>query len=175
MRLEKARGRGVWAIATVVAAVALTGCDVNVKDVLNQRSQGPDEFRVIPRKPLQMPVVAADLPTPQPGVESPLEPQPLQDAQEALALDGLTPSGETAGEAALLSAAGATDAPDEIRTTLDNEVFDDDRRVLDRYFGKPDPNENPLDKAAEARRLSQEAQQSTNPDLELLPEPTEPE
>lgn len=165
----------------LIGAITLVGAcgELNFRRDLGLVSQGPDEFKVIKQKPLQMPDSVAQLPAPKPGAPSLVEPNPEADARAALlggsgAAPG--PSGSAgAGESALVRAAGADAADPSIRATLEEEAAeaDDDVRLLDRWLGRGKPSEDPLDASEEARRLAEEAQRGKNPGL-VLPPPAEP-
>lgn len=133
-----------------LAAIALMGCDTigNPIDALAKKKPAPDEFQVLARKELRMPPGSqsgAQLPVPQPGMPSPLEPDPEGDARAALAAGAAGTSGaagaanlpgDTAtigqpvagttrvsrGEAALLQAADAASASPNIRAQLSEEI-----------------------------------------------------
>ncbi len=159
-------------------ATLLFGCgELNVRRDLGLVEKGPDEFSVIKKKPLQMPTNSASLPEPRPGARSLVEPDPAADARAALlgerAVTPQAPTAQGASESALVKAAGAGSADPAIRATLEDEAEDlaEGGRLLDVWFGRNKPNEQPLDAAEEARRLAEQAQAGKNPNLILLPEP----
>jgi hypothetical protein len=80
----------------VAGLLGLAGCSSNdpIK-AIGAVPPPPDEFQVVPRKPLVV-TASANLPTPVPGMPSPLEPDPYLDAETALAASHQT---EAAGEA----------------------------------------------------------------------------
>ncbi len=187
MRDRRALMRPVVLAALCASLFSLAACgqNLNLRRELGLVGEGPDEFTVVKRKPLVLPAsspsTVEELPTPKPGAPSPLDPQPEQEAQRALAGSTLPASSgaASAAETSLLSQAGATEADDGIRTQLaedqeylvkgtivDNAVADvvelvSGERAEERY-------EDPLDPAAEARRLSEEAKSSgKNPDLQV--------
>ncbi len=80
------RSGHVLVVTLLVASFALAGCSRN-KDpkLLNIRSNGtPDEFVVLPTKPLEIPEDLAELPTPTPGGGNRVDPTPQADAVAAL-------------------------------------------------------------------------------------------
>lgn len=82
------------------AALALGACARSDNPVLmNARASqvGPDEFSIVPTKPLEMPTSLAALPTPNPGGTNRVDPQPRADVARAL---GGSPSVALAGGAA---------------------------------------------------------------------------
>lgn len=170
-RLAWRRALGRLAGAAVVLSV-VSACGDGFRKDLGLIGEGPDEFTVVPRKPLSLPQ-NGDLPTPRPGEVSPLDPTPLADAQRALQVEvGATEaSAPSSGEAGFVQAAGAAGASDAVRTQLETEAAPDDRRVLDIWLGKDEPGIDPLDQEAEARRLAEQAQRSVNPELEVPPPP----
>lgn len=77
---------GRLGIAMAVAAlVAGCGADEN-PELMNLRKdrQGPDEFSILPTRPLQMPTNLSALPTPTPGGTNLTDPMPMADAIAAL-------------------------------------------------------------------------------------------
>ena len=115
-------------LVTIAAAAALSACTVGRRDVgdsLGFTLESPSPFNVVPRAPLRLPPDMAELPLPDPGATSPLEPQPRQAARAALANAG-QPDSEpvlpSPGELSLLNASGADQADPQIRETLKAEV-----------------------------------------------------
>jgi hypothetical protein len=88
--------RPFWRALVVLAALALAACEGGVAGVL--RSSGatstPDEFMVLPTRPLEMPENFAALPPPTPGRASRVDYQP-----HAEAIAGLTGAPGPAGNA----------------------------------------------------------------------------
>lgn len=70
---------------TIMAGLGLAGCS-NDSRLMNLKSgqDGPDEFAILPTKPLSMPPDLALLPTPTPGGANITDPTPLGDAVGAL-------------------------------------------------------------------------------------------
>lgn len=153
---------GRAAAAAALALSLLAGCDRmgNPLELVAGRTSAPDEFQVIARKPLRMPMSAA-LPEPRPGAPSPLDPTPQRDAAVALLGPDFRPVATvpSGGEQALLAAANAAAADPTIRQTL----AADDRSASEEYrlptiwelfgFGGEAAPEDAIDPAAEARRL----------------------
>ena len=77
--------RVVLAIAGA-ALLALTACSDKAPELMNLRSDsnGPDEFGIVPTKPLQMPEDLSALPAPTPGGTNITDATPLGDAVAAL-------------------------------------------------------------------------------------------
>ena len=160
-------GHAATAATVAIAMLALAGCGRvgNPLEVLVAKPAAPDEFQVITRKPLQMPM-AVMLPEPRPGARSPLDPDPNRDAVVALmgADTRMAAAGTSAGEQALLAAANASASDPEIRATL---AEDRDGRGSNEPYEPPliwelfglrgeAPTRDAIDPAAEARRLQTE-------------------
>ena len=149
--------------------LALPACDTfgSPLETLGIRIPPPDEFQVIARKPLVMPV-SASLPEPRPGAPSPLDPDPHRDAIEALFGTSGSPAagaiGPSAGERVLLSSANAA-ASSEIRVLLEEERLQEEvakpyqAPSLSELFGGGDEQideSEMLDPVAESQRLQRE-------------------
>ncbi len=112
----------------VAAATSLAACEVGRRDVgdsLGFTLESPSPFNVVPRAPLRLPPNMAELPLPQPGATSPLEPQPRQAARAALANAGqpeVEPLQPSPGELALRNASGAAQVDPNIRDIVQSEV-----------------------------------------------------
>ncbi|MEM7742176.1 MAG: DUF3035 domain-containing protein [Pseudomonadota bacterium] len=174
----------------MTSTVALAGCSQlgNPIDVLTGKRDAPDEFLVVSRKPLQMPV-SQNLPEPRLGARSQLEPDPATDAVVALLGPGAVPTttgGASAGEQALLSAADATAANlpqtdaelQEIERALDENQPYEAPLLIDLLSGDSDSEvyEDALVPGAEARRLQVEGVSPTPIDpTDILAPPPEPE
>jgi hypothetical protein len=155
------RGRaGVTAIA-VLAMLALAACaGRNAEpELMNVRSgQGPDEFGILPPKPLELPEDMSALPDPTPGGQNRTDPQPFDDA--AIALGGKPQAqagGIPAADGALYAHAGRFGVDGGIRQTLAAEDLewrrDNNGRVLERLF-----NVNVYFKAYRKQWLDQHAE-----------------
>jgi hypothetical protein len=128
----------------MVAVLTLAACGSDrTPTLMNLRStgQGPDEFGVLPNKPLQMPENLSQLPTPTPGGKNLTDPTPEADAVAALGgnrsrldLTGTVPTSDRA----LVSAASRYGAQAGIRKTLASEDLEyrkkHDGRLLERLF-----------------------------------------
>lgn len=105
--------------------------------LMNLRSphDGPDEFAILPTKPLEMPKDFAQLPEPEPGARNLVDPAPLDDAVRAL---GGRP-GAGGSDGALVAAAGRNGVAGNIREQLaaEDETFRgrNSPRLLERLFG----------------------------------------
>lgn len=168
---EQARGLSMQArIGTLgiafAAVLTLAACgNGREPQLMNLRSshQGPDEFSVLPTKPLEMPKDLASLPTPTPGGKNLTDPTPKADAVAALGGNPrrLDETGQVpAADGALLAAASRYGTQSGIRQTLAAEDYqwrkDHDGRLLERalqvsvYYKAYKPME--LDQSAELER-----------------------
>ncbi|NEY90178.1 DUF3035 domain-containing protein [Tabrizicola oligotrophica] len=107
---------------------------------LRSSTNGPDEFSIVPPKPLEMPEDLAALPEPTPGGENLTDPRPKDDAVLALGGTPRTASESVpAADGALLSHAARNGIAADIRPTLAAEDVDHRRknngRLLERLFG----------------------------------------
>ena len=152
---------GVTAIA-IVAMLGLAACGSRDKppSLMNiKATQGPDEFGILPPKPLEMPQSLSDLPEPTPGGANLTDPQPFDDA--AIALGGRpqarTGGGVPASDGALYAHAARFGVQGGIREQLASEDLewrrDNNGRVLERLF-----NVNVYYKAYSKQRLDQQAE-----------------
>ena len=131
---------GVKAL-TAVAILALAGCGGDVEPrLMNLRSgtQGPDEFAILPPKPLDVPEDLAALPAPTPGGTNRTDPTPLDDAIVALGGQPGAGSRIPAGDGALYAHAARFGVAGDIRSTLAAEDLEYRRtnngRLLERLL-----------------------------------------
>lgn len=136
--------RGVILIA-VGAILVLSACARNAEpDLMNlsNAGDGPDEFAILPARPLEQPTDLALLPPPTPGGTNRTDPTPDADAIAAL---GGNPAaavarggGVPAADGALLAQAGRYGVTPGIRQTLAAEDLEfrrqNDGRLLERLF-----------------------------------------
>ena len=131
---------GVTAIAGI-AMMALSSCGDSdgAPRLMNiQSTDGPDEFAIVPPKPLEMPQNLADLPAPTPGGANRTDQRPLDDA--VIALGGNPAAGSSpATDGTLLAHAGRYGSESGIRQTLATEDLgwrrENKGRILERIFG----------------------------------------
>jgi hypothetical protein len=78
--------RAKGGMIAMVAALALAACAERDPQLYNLRSDsgGPDEFAILPTKPIEMPQDMASLPPPTPGGTNRTDPTPQADAYAAL-------------------------------------------------------------------------------------------
>lgn len=128
----------------LIAALALSACarGDDVPDLMNIRSQSrsPDEFAILPTKPLTLPEDVSVLPAPTPGGSNITDPSPEADAIAAL---GGNPDAVKAGKistssSALVAHASRFGTASDIRTVLAAEDLEyrrqNDGRLLERLF-----------------------------------------
>ncbi|MEP4034965.1 DUF3035 domain-containing protein [Pseudophaeobacter sp.] len=112
------------AIIGLICAVAVSGCGKKELRDIRSTGRGPDEFLVLPPKPLSAPENYATLPTPTPGGanRSDVDPQ----AEAVLALggkpDALLPAGSVpANDAGLVTASSRYGVSPDVRQVLASE------------------------------------------------------
>lgn len=143
-----------------IAATSLAGCEAyrnRTPSLLNVKSntEGPDEFAVLPNKPLEIPenVAAQPLPQPTPGGANRVDATPLQDATIAL---GGNPAGGIR-DGGLVTYASRYGVSQNIRQSLAEEDLEfrrkNDGRLLERVF-----NVNVYFKAYRKQSLDQYAE-----------------
>lgn len=143
--------------------MALGACAEKEPNLMNIRTNTPDEFSIMPTKALAEPEDYENLPPPTPGGTNRADINPFSDAAVALGgtEDATLNSGSTASEGALLAAAGRYGTPANIRETLAEEDLEFRRqnngRLLERLFGKSvyynSYDEQELDQHQELDRL----------------------
>lgn len=138
--MRAARGSlGIVLVAVLsVAACAQSG----TPHLMNLRatSSSPDEFAILPSKPLVMPKDTSALPSPTPGGTNLADPTPDSDAVAALGgKPGASAGGIPAADGALVAAADRYGVQPGIRAALDAADLkfrkNHNGRILDRLFG----------------------------------------
>lgn len=123
------------AIGLGLVLLALAACGRSDPTLLNLRAEGegPDEFGVLPSRPLEMPTDMAALPPPQPGIANRADPDP--EAELAAALGGNVDRAQ-AGSQSLVSHVTRYGVAQDIRATLAAEDLEfrrrNDGRLLER-------------------------------------------
>jgi Protein of unknown function (DUF3035) len=154
--MQAGKGRAIIAVATMITLAACGG--KGDPQLMNLRSgPGPDEFAIVPPKPLELPENLAELPDPTPGGFNRTDQNPEADAAIALGGNPSAAGGIPAGDAALYAHAGRFGLDGGIRATLAAEDLefrrDNNGRVLERLF-----NVNVYYKAYRKQRLDQQAE-----------------
>ena len=108
----------------LIAGIGLAGCsrpgdDVQLRRIKNT-DKGPDEFSIIPGKPLEAPENFNILPTPTPGGTNRTDQNPRADGVAALGGNpaALVADGVSSADGALINHAGRFGIPAGIRQTL---------------------------------------------------------
>ncbi|TNF57591.1 MAG: DUF3035 domain-containing protein [Rhodobacteraceae bacterium] len=110
-------------IAILVAILALAGCSNQGLRDLRSNTGGPDEFMILPVKPLSEPPSFSVLPEPTPGGANLVDPNPRGDAVAALGgrAEAIEPRGVAASDAALVAQASRYGVQGDIRQVLAQE------------------------------------------------------
>lgn len=153
--------RAACAAALVVAAAVLPGCqEGGIAGALRSAGVGarPDEFLVLPTRPLEMPTDLAALPPPKPGAANLVDPQPDIDA--VAALTGRAVPAGNAGAAALIARSGPVDPKVRADLAAEDATYRRENRglLLERLANKDAPDwsiyeDMRLDAEAEFLRL----------------------
>jgi hypothetical protein len=154
--MRAGQGRAIIAVATMITLAACGG--KGDPELMNLRSgPGPDEFAIVPPKPLELPENLADLPEPTPGGFNRTDQTPEADAAIALGGNPKAAGGIPSADSALYAHAGRFGLDGGIRATLASEDLewrrDNNGRVLERLF-----NVNVYYKAYRKQRLDQQAE-----------------
>lgn len=122
----------------MMSALGLSACggyerDITLRDI-RSATPGPDEFSILPSKPLQAPPNFTDLPTPAPGSANLVDQNPLGDGVAALGgrPERLAAGGIPAGDGALVRHASRNGVDPDIREELAT-VDEDFRRRKSRF------------------------------------------
>lgn len=131
-------------LASMTVSVVLSGCSRDREPTLMNVGAGqrsPDEFQVLPGKPLEMPENLAALPAPTPGGTNRTDPTPHADAVAALGGNpaSVARGGDLPGaDGPLVAHASRYGVVGNIRQTLAAEDLDyrrqNDGRLLERWF-----------------------------------------
>ncbi len=187
--MVRLRGNRIAALAlAAIATAGIAGCSGGVKETLGlEKRQAPDEFQVTTRQPLALPP-NYQLRPPQPGA-APLEAAVTQQARQTVfgkdspaAAGGSTivnaKPGEanavpgfqrlSAGEQALLTRAGATNADPNIRIIVDRDsvqLADANKTMIDDllFWRKPQEPGVIIDASKEQQRLKDNAAAGKGP------------
>lgn len=152
------RAAGGKAVIALLTALLLSACGDGTPELMNLRSgEGPDEFGIVPPKPLVMPESLAALPEPTPGGSNRSDRNPEDEAVIALGGKPGAAGGIPAGDNALFAHAARFGVDSGIRSTLASEDLqwrrDNNGRVLERLF-----NVNVYYRAYRDQSLDQQAE-----------------
>lgn len=158
------RGNQVLRPALAILALLSLGACESLQEELGMNKQSPDEFRVVSRAPLSMPPDYNTLVTPNPGEPRPQEGTPTDQARSAVFGEDqkgqpLSSTG-SAGETALLNAAGAQNADPAIRQVVNqetNQINSESEYFLDELiFWRDEPEPGVIvDPQKEAQRIKE--------------------
>ena len=127
----------VLGLVTTLAACGGGSEDPNLLNISQPRAEGPDEFAVLPTKPLEMPEDVAALPEPTPGGTNRTDPTPEADAIAALGGNAAVLS-RASGDGALVAYARRFGSDPNIRPQLAEADLEfrrrNDGRLLERLF-----------------------------------------
>ncbi|MEP2715994.1 DUF3035 domain-containing protein [Pseudophaeobacter sp.] len=108
-------------IVGLIGALAVSGCAQKTLRDIRSTGTGPDEFLILPPKPLAAPTDYAALPTPTPGGANRTDANPQGEAVAALGgnPDALVPSaGIPSGDAGLVTASSRYGVSPDVRQAL---------------------------------------------------------
>ncbi len=175
---------GLKGAAFLVAGSLLTSGCQNARSVIGLEKQAPDEFAVVTRAPLSVPPDFGLRP-PTPGAQRPQEKSVRNQARSVLlghpgtnsasAAQVAAASGKfSAGEAALLSSAGALNADASIRSVVNREntaMVEADASIFDKVFfwQEVDPPGTVVDPEKESRRLREASAMGDPPNKGEVP------
>ena len=116
--------------ALLLSVLALAACGDGTLRTIKSSSGSPEEFNIVPNRPLEQPASFAELPAPTPGGANRSDQQPLAEAVAALGGNpaALTPGGIPGADAALVAAAGRFGTDANIRAVIAEEDADFRRR-----------------------------------------------
>ena len=147
------RGILVLGMALTLAACGGGSEEPNLLNISQPRGEGPDEFAVLPTKPLEMPQNMAALPDPTPGGRNRTDPTPEADAIAALGGNAAVLSRRST-DGALVAYSGRYGVDPNIRASLAAADLEfrrqNDGRLLERLF-----NVNVYFQAYESMELDQ--------------------
>lgn len=138
--MQPSRAASAFALAALIGLAACGGGEPRLMN-LQSSGTGPDEFAILPTRPLQMPPDLAALPPPTPGERNLVDPDPQAEAIAALGgrPSALGREGVRAAETALVNHATRMGVSAGIRDQLaaeDREFRSRNRgRLLERLVG----------------------------------------
>ncbi len=126
---------------TGASVLALAACSENENPILMHaaaQERGPDEFSIVPTKPLEMPPSLSELPPPNPAGVNRVDPQPRADIARALGGSPAAALAPGAADGAIVNHASRFGRDAAIREQLAAEDLDFRRRnqgrLLERLF-----------------------------------------
>jgi len=135
------RGTFGKTVLVLVSLVALSACEGDQPELMNIRTDTPDEFAILPTRALEAPEDYTALPAPTPGGTNLADPNPQGDAVAALGgnPERLETTGRIyAGEQSLVNYTTRYGVPGDIRSVLAAEDLawrqDNNGKLLERLF-----------------------------------------
>jgi len=131
------QARAVIRAIAAIAVLTLAACSDKDPELMHikQESRAPDEFTILPVKPLELPEDITALPAPTPGGANITDPTPEADAIAAL---GGNPARAGSGDNGLIAHVGRFGTDPNIRPALAADDLewrrDHDGRLLERLF-----------------------------------------
>lgn len=132
----------------LIAAVAVAGCSQKGLRDLRPQGPGPDEFMILPVKPLTAPKDYSQLPAPTPGGGNLVDPTPTADAMVAMGGHQGQTDGIAAADGALVTASSRYGVEPGVRQTL----AEDDAKFRKRQSRMTRFRLFPVDRYAQAYR-----------------------
>ncbi len=146
----------IFGMLLMLAACGGGDAEPNLLNIKQPRAEGPDEFAVLPTKPLEIPQDLASLPSPTPGGRNLTDPTPEADAYAALGGNAEVLA-RRSNDGALLSHTRRFGVDPQIRQDLAAADLEfrrqNDGRLLERLF-----NVNVYFRAYEEMELDQYAE-----------------
>lgn len=149
----------IFSAALILCLAGLNACS-RVKEELGLTRHTPDEFMVMKRAPLEIPVDLSALPPPTPGLQRPQETNAVTQAKVAVLGDprGDVLASQSNGERALIQKSGAGQSNDQIRQIVNQEATTenkDKRPVIKRLlsWGEGTPSATVVDPVKESERI----------------------
>jgi len=107
-------------IIMLISAVGVAGCSGKGLRYLPAPAAGPDEFLILPVKPLTAPQDYSVLPAPSPGSSNLVDQNPIGDAAVAMGgrAEATVPGGIAAADSALVTASSRYGVEPDVRETL---------------------------------------------------------
>lgn len=106
-------------VCALISVTVLAACENNGLRQMQSRGEGPDEFIIVPAKPLEQPESFSALPAPTPGGFNRTDQRPLEDSVAALGGQRGSPNAQIPGsDAALVNHTSRFGREGNIRATL---------------------------------------------------------
>lgn len=130
-------GALAWAVTLLAASLALGACSRRVSDGELRSAGSPDEFTVLPTKPLEMPADMAALPPPTPGARNRVDYAPRELAVASLTGRETSVAG-TARAGTVIARSGPIDPGIRSRLAQEDVVYREENRgkLLPRLFAR---------------------------------------